>query len=115
VTDDMTEHLPRRIAEAREAAGLSRAELAQRMGVVPETVDAWEDAERVPRANRITVLAGVLGVSAMWLLSGEGDDPGAVDTTIGPGRTEVQAELDAIRADLDRLSGAIGNLVERLG
>ncbi|WP_416899653.1 MAG: helix-turn-helix domain-containing protein [Minwuia sp.] len=115
MTDEMTENLPRRITEAREAAGLTRAQLSQRMGVTPDTVDAWEDGERVPRANRLVVLGGILGVTPAWLLTGEGDDPGAASMELGPGRIEVQAELDAIRADLDRATAALQRLSERLG
>ena len=112
MTDEMTDNLPRRITEAREAAGLSRAELSQRLGVTPDTVDAWEDGERVPRANRLMVLGGVLGVTPAWLLTGEGTDPGM---ELGPGRDAVRTELETIRADLERATAALQNLAERLG
>ena len=64
-----------RISLAREAAGLSAAQAAQRLGVMPESWNAWERDRDAPRANRLANMAGVLGVSLSWLLSGEGEGP----------------------------------------
>jgi transcriptional regulator with XRE-family HTH domain len=114
MTDDLTAALSRRIAEAREAAGLSREELARNAGVTVQTVEEWEAADRTPRANRLTTLGGVLGVSPAWLLSGEGPAPGDSSAALGPGRAEVRAEIDAIRADLERATMALNRLAERL-
>ena len=47
-----------RLAGAREAAGLSQEELATRLGVRLETLEAWEDDLADPRANRLQMLAG---------------------------------------------------------
>jgi len=59
-----------RIRIAREQAGLTTEELAERLGVEAASVEAWEADARAPRANRLTMLAGVLNVSLMWLLEG---------------------------------------------
>jgi ribosome-binding protein aMBF1 (putative translation factor) len=56
-----------RMTGAREAAGLSQAELAKRLGVKVKTIRAWENDRSEPRANRLQMLAGILGVSIMWL------------------------------------------------
>jgi len=61
-----------RLAGAREAAGLSQEELATRLGVRLETLIGWEEDAADPRANRLQMLAGMLNVSLMWLLTGEG-------------------------------------------
>lgn len=115
MSDDLTAALSRRITEAREAAGLSRKQLARNAGVTEETVEKWESGERAPRANRLTTLGGVLGVSAAWLLSGEGAAPGDEATVIGAGRAEVKAELQALQADLERIAASMARLSERLG
>lgn len=77
-----------RLARARNAAGLSAAQFARRVGVQSATVQSWEDGRSQPRANRLPTLAGVLNVSLSWLLHGVGpapaeDDPQAAQD-IGP-------------------------------
>lgn len=64
-----------RISRARDALNLTTSQLARRLGVKSETVAAWESDRSEPRANRLTMLAGVMGVSPTWLLNGVGDAP----------------------------------------
>ena len=60
-----------RIAVAREARGLSVAQLARRVGVATETARNWECDRSEPRVNKLQMLAGVLEVPMLWLLGGE--------------------------------------------
>ena len=60
-----------RITSAREAAGYTSDQLARRVGVMQETMENWEADRDEPRANKLVTLAGVLGVSVMWLSIGE--------------------------------------------
>lgn len=60
-----------RISSARDAAGYSTAQLARRVGVMHDTMANWEADRDEPRANKLVTLAGVLGVSVMWLSIGE--------------------------------------------
>ncbi len=93
-----------RLAGAREAAGLSEEELAQRLGVRLTTLQNWEEDVAEPRGNRLQMLAGMLNVSLTWLLTAEGD--GLVDPDEVPRRLPVEAE--AALAELQRLRvGAI--------
>ena len=64
-----------RISIAREACGLSAPDAARRLGVLPASWNAWERDRDVPRASRLTMMAGVLGVSPSWLLTGLGHGP----------------------------------------
>lgn len=66
------ETLGARIGKARKAMGLSVRQLATRMSVKPSTVEKWEQDQSQPRANKLLMLAGVLGVPVLWLLDGEG-------------------------------------------
>lgn len=105
-----------RLAGAREAAGLSQRDLAQRLGVRLKTVAAWEDDAMDPRANRLQMLAGMLGVSIRWLLTGEGDglDQPSDQRLLSPGAQEALAELDRLRAATAMLSADIGQVERRL-
>ena len=62
-----------RLSGAREAAGMSQAALARRLGVKATTLRSWEEDRAEPRANRVQMLSGLLNVSLVWLLTGEGD------------------------------------------
>jgi transcriptional regulator with XRE-family HTH domain len=64
-----------RISLAREAAKLTMAQSASRLGVQPQTWKSWECDQAAPRANRLTMMAGILGVSPTWLLTGIGSGP----------------------------------------
>ena len=82
-----------RIWSAREEHDMSVAKLARRLGVEQATVKAWEINKRVPRANRLVMLSGVLDVSLAWLLEGEED----------VALSAPSASLNELREDLDRI------------
>jgi transcriptional regulator with XRE-family HTH domain len=58
-----------RLAELRQAAGLSQAELARAIGVPQQNVGYWELSDKPPRSDVLPALARVLGVSVESLLS----------------------------------------------
>ncbi|WP_139831885.1 XRE family transcriptional regulator [Pseudomonas sp. R22(2017)] len=60
------------ITEARERAGLNQSELARRLGVTPQSVQAWESGRAVPRAAKFQAIAQVLGVRGHTLLQASG-------------------------------------------
>jgi transcriptional regulator with XRE-family HTH domain len=105
-----------RVLAAREAAGVEQRDLALRLGVALRTVRAWEDDQSEPRANRMQMLAGVLGVSLRWLMTGEG--PGVPSPEAGeggPGRVEaMRAELVALRGLLRQANERAQRLDRRL-
>ncbi len=103
-----TDSIGGRIRRAREAVGLSGAQLARRLGVKTTTVNAWETGRSEPRANRLTMLAGFLAVSPTWLLYGLGDKP--ADETLTSELSLIAASLKALRETHDRT----GETIERL-
>ena len=101
---------------AREAAGLSQKSLAKRLGVKSKTIAGWENDLSEPRANRLQMLAGLLNVSLMWLLMGEGDgvdlpDGAAADAAHVKG---VLAEIRELRAAMTAMTGRLGRLEKKL-
>ena len=56
---------------------MSQSKLAKRLGVKLKTLKGWENDVSEPRANKLSMMAGMLNVSLLWLLSGEGDGPAA--------------------------------------
>ena len=105
-----------RLAGARDAAGMSQAQLARRLGVKKATLAHWEEDLSEPRANRLSMLAGLLNVSIMWLLTGEGEGTSAPESGVPeiPDLSSVVAELRAIRADMRANAERAARLEKRL-
>ena len=61
-----------RLVAAREKSNLSQQDLAKRLGVKNSTIKSWENDNSEPRANRLSMLAGLLNVSITLLISAEG-------------------------------------------
>ena len=101
-----------RIRRAREAAGLSGAQLARRLGVKTQTVTSWETGRSEPRANRLTMLAGFLAVSPTWLLYGLGDSPD--DDPMSTELSLIAASLKSLRDAHDRTGEALDRLEEQI-
>lgn len=105
-----------RMTGAREASGLSQAELAKRLGVKVKTIRAWENDQSEPRANKLQMLAGMLGVSIMWILTGEGDglDGPEMGDDLPDEMTDLLSELRKMKVDQARMAERMGRLEKRL-
>lgn len=104
-----------RLIAAREALGLSQADLARRLGVKHKTLSAWEDDLTEPRANRLSMLAGVLNVSLVWLLNGEGEGLAEPDAdTLPEDLSVLLTELRRLKGDLKKTADTLGGVEKRL-
>lgn len=105
-----------RLAGAREAAGLTQKELAERLGVKLSVVASWENDLKEPRANRLQMMSGLLGVSLSWLLTGEGDGPDAPvdDGTVSTDLLDLLSEMRLLRAQITQSGEKLGQLEKRL-
>jgi len=106
-----------RVAAARRAMGMEQATLSRKLGIKLRTLRAWEEDISEPRANKLQMLAGVLNVSIIWILTGEGegvDDPW--DDTPAPRSdlADLLSELRVIRADYKRLGNRLALLQKHL-
>ena len=107
-----------RLARAREYANMSQAQLARRLGVKVATIRNWEFDRSEPRANRLQMLSGLLNVSIIWLMTGEGEggpsmhDPETTEEIAG--LRDVLEQLRDIRLAQDRLADRTGLIEKRL-
>ncbi len=105
-----------RVAAARDRVGLSQGQLARRLGVKAQTVANWESDRAEPRANKLQMLAGVLNVSMVWLMTGEGDglpapeEPAATDRALHG----LLTELRETRMQQARLAERLARIEKRL-
>ncbi len=90
-----------RLKNAREASGMSREAIANRLGVKTETIDHWEEGKVPPRANRLQTLASLLNVPLLWLLAGSQKVP---DPAAGISNRELMLQK------IDELGGRINQL-----
>ena len=87
-----------RIAALRRDAGLSQAELAQRLQISASAMGMYEQGRREPSAQMLVTLAKALGVTTDYLLTG---------TSNG------EQEEDFHRLLLDRITSADRRLEKR--
>jgi transcriptional regulator with XRE-family HTH domain len=105
-----------RLAGAREAAGHSQATLAKQLGVKTVTMHAWENDLKEPRANRLTMLSGMLGVSLVWLMTGEGEGP-EEPTTLQTDDADIAVilgQMRKLRTEMTKAAQDMGRLEKQL-
>lgn len=108
------ETLGGRMSLARDAKALSIEDAAQRLGVLSASWRAWECDRDAPRANRLTMIAGVLGVSPSWLLTGRGGGPveergGRLSGNLRKDIRELSANIDALNRRMREIALHLGN------
>lgn len=105
-----------RLAAAREQAGMSQAQLARRLGVKASTLRSWEEDLSEPRANRLSMLAGILNVSIMWLMNGEGEGLEAPldEASVSSDVAGMLQELRELRLVIAQSGETLGRLEKRL-
>ena len=105
-----------RLTAAREAADMTQTELARRLGVRIATLRSWEDDLSEPRANRLSIMAGLLNVSIMWLINGQGEglDPPSDNAPLAESVTEILREIRVVRADMMAQIEHLGRLEKKL-
>ena len=91
-----------RLSAAIEKSGMTQKLVAKRLGIKVSTLKSWEQDISEPRANRLSMLAGLLGVSIMWLLHGEGDGVEHLDneTQVTPEINDLLFEVRALQTGL---------------
>lgn len=108
MTDSSDDTLGGRLSAARDASGLSLADVANRIGVKRDSLLAWEADRSEPGPSSLIDLAGILGVSPMWLMTGVGS---------GPVQESGDLPLEALKLDLLRLTEMhleSGRLIEQI-
>ncbi len=105
-----------RVSAAREASGMTQAVLARRLGVRLVTLRSWENDVAEPRANRLSMLAGLLNVSIMWLINGEGEglSGGGGPAVLPQGADDLLSEMRSLRVELSQSAKHVGMLEKRL-
>lgn len=112
---DETSTFGDRLAGARDHARLEQKELARKIGVDLETLQAWEDDHREPRANRLQMLTGMLGVSVGWLLTGVGEGPDSPEQgTLTPDATAILDEMRELKVKMTEMAARMSVLDKRL-
>jgi transcriptional regulator with XRE-family HTH domain len=110
-TDDF-DTLGGRLSRAREAKNASLAQISELVGVEAKTLKAWESDRTVPRSNRLTMLAGALGISVSWLLYGRGASP--MEEADSNDVESTRLQLDQLKNQRQKISTEILDIEESL-
>lgn len=103
--------LGRRVADQRKRAGLTQAQLAERIGVANETISRLERGSAVPSLGRVEAVASALGVELSELfrtLDRERQKDRALDRLVAVARRGSAADVDAIADVVERILGHFG-------
>ncbi|MCZ4280044.1 helix-turn-helix transcriptional regulator [Kiloniella laminariae] len=92
-----------RIATARKSRGLTASQLARRVGVKVSTVNNWESDRSEPRANKLVSMAGVLGVSMMWLIEGNSDGTDLPPSVEVVETADLQSKIERLQSMHERM------------
>lgn len=111
-SNQLRETVADRLIRARENLGLTQETVAQLIGVTVDTYQHWETGEKEPRANRLVNLAGVLRVSAYWILDGGDGEFSIVQDCSAT--DALRGQIESARAKLQELSDILGDMEERL-
>lgn len=105
-----------RLAGAREAEGMTQSVLARRLGVKLKTLKGWEEDLSEPRANKLQMLSGVLNVSLIWLLTGEGDgvEEPAAESVLTPEVRDILLEIRGLKSQMTAQVDRLGKLEKAL-
>ena len=104
-----------RVTAAREALGLTQELFARKLGVKLKTVRGWEQDLNEPRANKLQMMAGMLNVSIVWLLTGEGEGVRDVEEGALPAdMAELLVDLRRTKSDMQGLADRMGRMEKRL-
>ena len=98
-----------RLSAAIEKSGMTQKLVAKRLGIKLVTLKSWEQDISEPRANRLSMLAGLLGVSVMWLLHGEGDGVEHSDK-----ETQVPSEINDILFEIRAVQTGLLSSADKL-
>ena len=103
---DVSQIVSRRIREAREGRGWSRAELGTRAGLSERALRSYEGGHRSPTCETLAQLADALGVGRGWLL---GDDEGQPAPT-----PEAVEQMMGSEAGRDAVLGGLSRFVSKV-
>jgi transcriptional regulator with XRE-family HTH domain len=97
-----------RLSRARDAKSMTVGQVATRIGVKAQTISAWESDRSEPRANRLVMLAGFLGVTPTWFMHGVGQAPLEVDN--GERTSVLRSEIQTLKMHHEKLGERIDQL-----
>ena len=102
----------KRIREARQAMGMTQAELAKRLGVTYQNIGQWENGKRIPRVETLMKIGQALNVSWIWFTR-----PELFDNVLKAAQNEYRGSVsqhNAHEAFYAVLEGAYGKATEHI-
>lgn len=96
--DFLADGLPESLRRRRRAAGLTQTQLAERLGIRPQTVSKWETGVCAPDIGYCRALCGLYGITPAALLSERPAPPPALPKAAAPAAAAAHAAACAGKA-----------------
>ncbi len=90
------------IKEARELAGLSQKELAEQIGVAPNTLHGYESGKHDPKSDLLVAISSVCHVSVDFLLTGKNTGSWIVKSDDKKAPSDISEEAKKLAVDYDQ-------------
>ena len=91
-------NIGKRIAAAREKAGLNQSELARALKVTPQSVQAWESSKNIPRPKKLEAIAAVLGETMGYLMGETDSEKPGISLDIYHGSEHIEGHTEEAEA-----------------
>lgn len=91
-----------RLSNCRQNRNMTQEELAGRLGITPQAVSKWERGMSLPDISMLADLAGILEVSADWLL-GLCEEPEPKTTETNPAGVRAPDFMQKTQSDMGKL------------
>lgn len=94
------------IAEGRKKIGLNQSELARRLGITPQSVQAWESGRSIPRPNLLGDISGITGIPLRDLIGA------TLQTTSPRGEKAQEFVRELLKSRIPEASASLGDPIE---
>lgn len=101
-----TDTFPQRLRKAMSQNRLSQSDVARAVEYTPTAVWNWLQGNTLPRAETLTALAGILGVSEDWLRDGDSSEPEERPAPQQiPSSGTIAERVESLRVEIAALAG----------
>ncbi len=107
----MKTNFDKRLRAALDEAGMSRAELARRLGVGVPELSRWLAGVSAPDVHQFQRLARILGLSYEYLLDGDGPETAEIAERLGLCEDTVEALMELAEMEGEGVLEAVDDAV----
>ena len=94
--------------------GLRQADIADQLGVKQASISYWKSGKKKPNLDKIDPLCELLGISSIWLLFGEENEPVSDNPLLASLNQLTLTQQENIEAIIKSMSNALSDTEKEL-